>query len=71
MLLQFRSRSKCCGIQLDIFTESELVRSTHKSSLVPLGSARVVVIASGLVALKSCNVKREGVTTWRVERQAR
>ena len=58
-------------IQLDIFTKSKLVRSTHKSPRVPLGSARVVVIASGLVVLKSSNVKREGVTTWRIERQAR
>ena len=64
-------RCWCCEIQLDISTKSEWVRSTHKSYLVPLGSAIVVVIASGLVALNSCNVKREGVTTWRIERHAR
>ena len=71
MLHYLRSWRRCCEIQLVIFYKSELVRSTHKSNWFPLGSARVVVIVSGLVALKSSNVNREGVTTWRIERQAR
>ena len=70
MMLQ-RSRRLCCGIQLDLFTKSELVGSTHNSSMVPLGSAGVAVIVSGIVALKSSNVKRVEVTRWRVEKQAR
>jgi len=45
--------------------------TADQDDFMNVGSARVVIIASRLVAWKSYDVKGEGVTTWRIERQVR